>query len=118
MAGRPGETFVSVPLRARKESVGVANLQHRRPRQDRPQEFKLLSSGGRLLGAGIEISRLESRNSDLQVGLETRKHVERAKGILQRELGLSEHEAFLALQPESAEKATDKRYCSSHRSEC
>jgi uroporphyrinogen-III synthase len=93
----PGETFVSVPLLARKELLGVINLQHGRPRRYSLREVKLLSSVGCLLGADIGISRLESQNSDLLMELETRKLVERGKGILQRELGLSEHEAFLAL---------------------
>ncbi|MGA2924214.1 MAG: ANTAR domain-containing protein [Candidatus Sulfotelmatobacter sp.] len=100
----PGETFVSVPLLARRELVGVINLQHSRPRRYSLREVKLLSSVGFLLGADIGISRLESRNSDLLMELETRKLVERGKGILQRELGLSEHEAFLALQRQSQQK--------------
>jgi uroporphyrinogen-III synthase len=100
----PGETFVSVPLLARKELLGVINLQHGRPRQYSLREVKLLSSVGCLLGADIGISRLESQNSDLLMELETRKLVERGKGILQRELGLSEHEAYLALQRQSQQK--------------
>jgi signal transduction protein with GAF and PtsI domain len=100
----PGETFVSVPLLARNELVGVINLQHGRPRRYNLREVKLLSSVGVLLGADIGISRLESQNSDLLLELETRKLVARGKGILQRELGLSEHEAFLALQRESRQK--------------
>jgi GAF domain-containing protein len=114
-----GETFVSVPLLARKELVGVINLQHREPRPYSLRDVKLLSAVGRLLGAGIGISRLESQNSDLLMELETRKLVERGKGILQRELGLSEHEAFLTLQRRSQqEKTTDERDCSSHHPEC
>lgn len=100
----PGETFVSVPLLARQELVGAITLQHSRPRRYSPREVKLLSIVGVLLGADIGISRLESRNSDLLMELETRKLVERSKGILQRELGLSEHEAFLALQRQSQQK--------------
>jgi AmiR/NasT family two-component response regulator len=84
--------------------LGVINLQHGRPRQYSLREVKLLSSVGCLLGADIGISRLESQNSDLQMELETRKLVERGKGILQRELGLSEHEAYLALQRQSQQK--------------
>ncbi len=100
----PGETFVSVPLLARKELVGVINLQHHRLRRYSLREVKLLSNAGFLLGADIAISRLESQNSDLLMELETRKLVECGKGILQWELGLSEHEAFLALQRESQQK--------------
>jgi uroporphyrinogen-III synthase len=100
----PGETFVSVPLLARKELVGAIILQHGQPRRYSLREVKLLSSVGVLLGADIGISRLESQNSDLLMQLETRKLVERGKGIPQRELGLSEHEAYLALQRQSQQK--------------
>jgi uroporphyrinogen-III synthase len=100
----PGETFVSVPLLARNELVGVINLQHRQPREYCLREVKLLSAVGRLLGAGIGISRLESQNSDLRLQLETRKLVERGKGILQRDLGLTEEEAYLQLQRQSRQK--------------
>ena len=36
--------------------------------------------------------------------LQTRKVVERAKGILQRDLGLNEEQAYLALQRQSRQK--------------
>jgi len=43
-------------------------------------------------------------NSNLTDQLQTRKVVERAKGILQRELGLNEEQAYLALQKQSRQK--------------
>jgi uroporphyrinogen-III synthase len=100
----PGETFVSVPLLSRKELVGVINLRHRQPRRYSLREVKLLSAIGRLLGTGIGITRMENQNSDLLSKLETRKLVERGKGILQRDHGLSEEQAYLALQRYSREK--------------
>src|SRR5690606_12777660 len=45
-----------------------------------------------------EIQLLEEQVSDLSERLETRKAVERAKGQLQRQLGLSEPEAFRWIQ--------------------
>jgi len=105
----PGETFVSVPLLARKELLGLINLQHARPRQYSLREVKLLSSVGCLPGADIGISRLERQNSDLLMELETRKLVERGKGILQRELGLGERDAYLALQRQSQQKKRPMR---------
>jgi uroporphyrinogen-III synthase len=65
----PGETFVSVPLLARKELLGVINLQHGRPRRYSLREVKLLSSVAVLLGADIAISRLESQNSEPADGI-------------------------------------------------
>jgi uroporphyrinogen-III synthase len=47
------------------------------------------------------MARLEEANSNLEERLQTRKVVERAKGILQRDLGLSEEQAYLALQRQS-----------------
>ncbi len=45
-----------------------------------------------------EIAALESEVADLQDRLETRKAVERAKTVLQRDLGLSEPDAFRWIQ--------------------
>ena len=45
-----------------------------------------------------ELSQLEAEVSDLQDRLETRKAVDRAKGILQQQLHLSEPEAFRWIQ--------------------
>jgi hypothetical protein len=54
-----------------------------------------------LFGAEIEMARLESENSPLSQKLAARKLLERAKGILQRELKISEEDAYLTLQQES-----------------
>ena len=45
-----------------------------------------------------ELAQLESEVQDLQERLETRKSVDRAKGVLQEKLGLSEPEAFRWIQ--------------------
>lgn len=111
----PGETFVSVPLLARQELVGVINLQHRQPRPYSLREVKLLSSVGFFLGGEIGISRLESQNSDLLLELETRKLLERGKGILQRDLGLSGEEAYLRLQRKAGKNA-NQRNCPGYHS--
>jgi uroporphyrinogen-III synthase len=47
---------------------------------------------------------MEEVNSNLTDQLQTRKVVERAKGILQRDLGLNEEQAYLALQKQSRQK--------------
>jgi uroporphyrinogen-III synthase len=47
---------------------------------------------------------LDSENSELSNRLETRKLVERAKGILQRDLGVSEEEAYQTIQRESQQR--------------
>ncbi len=98
------EAFLSVPLFSRARLVGVMNLQHREAHIYSPRDIRLLSTIGSLAGAEIELARLETENSDLSQQLETRKLVERAKGILQRDLGLTEEQAYLSIQRQSRQK--------------
>jgi signal transduction protein with GAF and PtsI domain len=98
------EAFLSVPLMCRGRVVGVINLQHRLPHVYKRRQIQLISTIGFLVGAEIEMARLEDANSNLSEQLQTRKIVERAKGILQRDLGLSEEQAYLALQRQSRQK--------------
>ena len=98
------EAFLSVPLMCRGRVVGAINLQHRLSHAYKPREIRLISAIGFLVGAEIELARVEEVNSNLTDQLQTRKVVERAKGILQRELGLSEEQAYLALQQQSRQK--------------
>jgi signal transduction protein with GAF and PtsI domain len=98
------EAFVSVPLFSRGRLVGVMNLQHREEHVYSDRDIRLLATVGVLAGAEIELARLETENSDLSQQLETRKLLERAKGILQRDLGLTEEQAYLSIQRQSRQK--------------
>jgi uroporphyrinogen-III synthase len=98
------EAFLSVPLLCRGRLVGVINLQHRQRHTYRRRDIRMISAVGLLVGAEIEMARLEEVNSTLTDQLRTRKLVERAKGILQRDLGLSEEQAYLMLQRQSRQK--------------
>src|SRR5712691_8128254 len=98
------EAFLSVPLMCRGRVVGVINLQHRQHHVYRRREIRMISTVGFLVGAELELARLEQANSTLAEQLQTRKIVERAKGILQRDLGLNEEQAYLALQRQSRQR--------------
>jgi signal transduction protein with GAF and PtsI domain len=103
------EGFLSVPVQSRGRLVGVINLQHRKPHSHTRSEIKLISTIGFLVGAEVEMARLETENSHLSEQLENRKLVERAKGILQRDLSLSEEDAYLALQRQSRQRRKSMR---------
>jgi K+-sensing histidine kinase KdpD len=103
------EAFLSVPLLSRGRLVGVINLQHRDPHRYGDRQIRLISAVGLLVGAEIELARLESENVELSARLETRKIVERAKGIMQRDLKISENEAYLTLQRESRQRRKSMR---------
>jgi signal transduction protein with GAF and PtsI domain len=95
------QAFLSVPLMCRGRLVGVINLQHIKSHVYRQRDIRLISTVGFMVGAEIEMARLETQNLQLSEQLETRKLVERAKGILQRDLGFDEERAYLALQQQS-----------------
>ena len=103
------EAFLSVPVLCRGRLVAVINLQHRHPHEHRSGEIQLVATAGFLVGAEIELARLETENSQLSERLETRKVLDRAKGILQRDLGITEEEAYLTIQRQSRQRRRSKR---------
>jgi uroporphyrinogen-III synthase len=103
------EAFLSVPVLSRGRVVGVINVQHRQPHEHSRREIQLISTIGFLVGAEIEMARLEDENNQLSERLETRKIVDRAKGILQRELGLTEEDAYLTIQRQSRQRRKTKK---------
>src|ERR1700687_727597 len=98
------EAFLSVPLMCRGRVVGVINLQHRQHHVYRRREIRMISTVGFLVGAELELARLGEANSNLTDQLPTRKVVDRAKRILQRDMGWSEEQSYLALQKQSRQK--------------
>lgn len=103
------EAFLSVPVLCRGRLVAVINVQHRHPHDHTWSEIQLISTIGFLVGAEIELARLEAENSELSERLETRKLLDRAKGILQRDLGITEEQAYLTIQKQSRQRRRSKR---------
>jgi uroporphyrinogen-III synthase len=103
------EAILCTPILCASKVVGVINLQHQMNYQHTANEIRLLSMLGFLVGAEIERTRLETENLQLAGRLETRKAVDRAKGILQRDLGMSEDEAYRTMQRESRQRRISMR---------
>jgi uroporphyrinogen-III synthase len=103
------EAFLSVPVISRGKVVGVINLQNRGAHQYTRREVGLIETIGVLVGAEIEMARLESEKSQLSDQLELRQIVQRAKGILQRSLGINETGAELILDQESRRRGKSLR---------
>jgi uroporphyrinogen-III synthase len=103
------EAFLSVPVLSRGKLVAVINVQHRQAHDHSGREIRLISTVGFLVGAEIELARLEAENSRLSERLEAGKVVNRAKGILQRELGITEEDAYLTIQRQSRERRKTKK---------
>lgn len=69
------QAFVSVPVMAKKEVVGVINVQHKRPRRYRPDELALLSTMANQVGGAIENARLYDEMKRKALQLETLSQV-------------------------------------------
>ncbi len=102
------EAFLSVPLLSGGEVIGVINVHHREPHAHDTDEISLLTFVGEQMGGAIAKSvlaeanaRLLEESAEMRRQLETRKLVERAKGILQHRHSLTEEEAYLRLRNES-----------------
>ncbi len=102
------EAFLSVPLVSSGRIIGVINVHHREIHNHTAEEVALATFVGEQMGGAIEKARLADENArlqeetlDMKRQLETRKVVERAKGILQSRYNLSEEEAYLRLRNES-----------------
>jgi uroporphyrinogen-III synthase len=103
------EAFLSVPMVSSARLVGVVNVENRAPYHYSPREISLTATVGFMVGAEVERARLEGENSVLSARLETRKIVERAKGILQREMKISEEDAYRKIQRESQQRRKSMR---------
>lgn len=103
------EAMLCTPVLCAGRVVGVINLQHRLSYKHTTHEVRLLSTLGYLVGAEIERARLETENSQLSNRLETRKAVDRAKSILQRDLSISEDDAYQMMHKESRQRRKSMR---------
>src|SRR5579871_695649 len=102
------EAFLSVPLVSGGDVIGVINVHHREAHPHHADEIGLLTFIGEQMGNAISKSllldanaRLLEETAEMKRQLETRKLVERAKGILQQRHGLTEEDAYLRLRNES-----------------
>jgi uroporphyrinogen-III synthase len=102
------QAFLSVPVINKGQAIGVINVHHREQHAHTAEEISTIQFIGEQMGSAIAKSLLEEENArlteetaEVKRQLETRKVVERAKGILQRRQSLTEEEAYLRMRNES-----------------
>lgn len=95
------EAFLSAPILNTHGVVGVINIQHKKPHTYSENEITLLSAVGKIVGGAVENARLVEESFELKEALETRKILEKAKGILMETAALSEEEAHRRIQKQS-----------------
>ena len=97
-------SLVSLPLVVRGKVIGVLNLYTSEPREFTAEEIKLLTTIANQAAIVIENHRLLMESELIREELESRKKIERAKGILMQEYGLTEEEAYRRIQRYSMNK--------------
>ena len=98
------EGFLSVPIIYRDKVLGVINVQHSKPRAYSANEIILFERIATATGGAIENAMLFSEKEALKEALETRKVIEKAKGILMKEFSVSEDEAYKLLHKKSMDR--------------
>lgn len=93
-------SLLSVPLSIKGRVIGVLNCYTDFPREFTEEEISLLTTIANQAAVVIENAQLMLKTREIQEELETRKIVERAKGILMKQ-GLTEEEAFRRIQKKS-----------------
>ena len=95
------KSLLSVPLTVKGRVIGVLNNYTSEPHKFTKTEINILTTVANQAAIVIENASLVVKTKMIQDELETRKVVERAKGILMREQNIPEEEAFRKIQKQS-----------------
>ncbi len=97
-------SLLCVPLAVKGKVIGVLNCYTSEPHKFTPTEINVLTSVANQAAIAIENTELMVKTKVIQEELETRKVVERAKGILMKQEGLTEKDAFRRIQKYSMDR--------------
>ena len=110
IARREGlKSLLSVPLAVKGRVIGVLNSYTSKPHKFLNEEIDILTTVANQAAIVIENSELMVKTKVVQEELETRKIVEKAKGILMKGQGFSEEEAFKKIQRQSMDSRRSMR---------
>lgn len=93
-------SLLSVPMAVKKKVIGVLNCYTSTPHKFTKTEINMFTAVANQAAVAIENAQLMVKSKIIQDELETRKLVERAKGILMRK-GLAEEDAFRKIQKQA-----------------
>lgn len=94
-------SLLSVPMILKDHVIGVINVYSAEERTFSNEDLRVLSSVADQAAVAFENTKLSVAIQESQEALQTRKLVDRAKSILQKQARLSEDEAYRRLQQQS-----------------
>jgi len=102
-------SLLCVPLAVRGKVIGVINCYTSKPHDFTETEINILTTIANEAAVAIENAELIVKGKVIQEELETRKRIERAKGILIRDEGLTEEQAYLKIRKYSMDNRKTMR---------
>ncbi len=94
-------SMVAVPMLIKDRVIGVINSYVQKEHVFSKEEIDILQAIANQAAVAIENTRLDQEILSAKEALETRKVVERAKGVLMKDLGIGEDEAYRKLHKKS-----------------
>jgi GAF domain-containing protein len=102
-------SMLAVPMMVKDKVVGVVNSYTDHKHKFSNEEINLLQAIANQSAVAIENTRLNQEIIDSKEELETRKIIDRAKGILMKEHGVTEEEAYKKLRRKSMDMRKSMR---------
>jgi len=102
-------SLLCVPLAVKGKPIGVLNCYTSKPHDFNETEIEILMSIANQAAVAIENTELLVKSKIIQEELETRKRIERAKGILMHGEDLTEEEAYLKIRKYSMDNRKTMR---------
>jgi signal transduction protein with GAF and PtsI domain len=102
-------SLLCVPLAVKGKVIGVINCYTSQPHEFSETEKEILATIANQAAVAIENTQLLVKSKVIQEELETRKRIERAKGILMRDEGLTEEQAYLKIRKYSMDNRKTMR---------
>lgn len=94
-------SMIGVPMMIKDRVIGVINSYTQKEHKFSKEEVAILQAIANQAAVAIENTRLDQEILSAKEALETRKIVERAKGVLMKELGVGEDEAYKKIHKKS-----------------
>ena len=97
-------SMLSVPMMIKERAIGVINCYTTTPYKFTKSDVALLSAIANQAAVAVENTELIVKTKVIQEELEARKKVERAKGLLMKDEGLTEEDAYNLIRKASMDK--------------
>ncbi|MDP8212803.1 MAG: GAF domain-containing protein [Candidatus Zapsychrus exili] len=94
-------SMLSVPMVVKDKAIGIVNVYTKKPHVFTKEEIDILQMVANQAAVAVENTKLMEETLKAKEALETRKIVERAKGVLMKISGLNEQEAYKLIHKKS-----------------